>query len=49
VLPLTAAALIAANGNIFAGLLYPVIVAGATFVLGSLFVRETKDHKIQTV
>ena len=48
-LPLTAAALVAANGNIFAGLWYPVIVSAVTFLLGSLLVRETKDHKIQTV
>ena len=48
-LPLTAAALVAANGNIYAGLWYPVIVAAVTFLLGSLLVRETKDHKIQTV
>jgi MFS family permease len=48
-LPLTAAALVAARGDIFAGLWYPVIVAGATFLVGALFLRETKDHKIQTV
>jgi MFS family permease len=48
-LPLTAAALVAANGNIFAGLWYPVVVAASTFVVGALFLRETKDHKIQTV
>jgi hypothetical protein len=48
-LPLTAGALVAANGYIFAGLWYPVIVAAVTFLLGTLFVRETKDHKIQTV
>ena len=48
-LPLTAAALVAAEGDIFAGLWYPVIVAAATFVVGALFLRETKDHKIQTI
>ena len=48
-LPLTATALVAANGDIFAGLWYPVIVAAVTFSLGALFLRETKDHKIQTV
>jgi MFS family permease len=48
-LPLTAGALAAANGNIFAGLWYPVIVAAVTFLLGTLMLRETKDHKIQTV
>jgi MFS family permease len=48
-LPLTTAAMVAANGNIYAGLWYPVIVAAVTAVLGTLFIRETKDHKIQTV
>jgi MFS family permease len=48
-LPLTAAALVAAQGNIFAGLWYPVIVAGATFVIGLLFIRETRDHRISTL
>jgi MFS family permease len=48
-LPLTATALVAANGNIYAGLWYPVIVAFVTFVIGILFVRETKDHQINVV
>jgi MFS family permease len=48
-LPLTATALVAANGNIYAGLWYPVIVAFATFVVGLLFVRETKDHQINVI
>jgi MFS family permease len=48
-LPLTAAALVAANGNIFYGLWYPVIVAGITFVIGVLFIRETRDHRISTL
>jgi MFS family permease len=45
-LPLTATVLVAANGNIYAGLWYPVIVASISLVLGVLFIRETKDHKI---
>jgi MFS family permease len=48
-LPLTAAAIVAANGNIFAGLWYPVIVAAMTFVFGALFIRETKNHNISTI
>jgi MFS family permease len=48
-LPLTAAALVASNGDIYFGLWYPIIVAAMTFVIGSLFVRETKDHKIGVV
>src|SRR4051812_32017290 len=48
-LPLTAAALVAAKGNIYAGLWYPVIVAGITFVIGLIFIRETRDHRISTL
>ena len=48
-LPLTAAALVAANGNIFAGLYYPVIVAAVTFVIGLVFIRESRDHRISTL
>jgi MFS family permease len=48
-LPLTAAALAAAQGNIYAGLWYPVVVAAITFVLGTLFIRETRDHRISTL
>jgi MFS family permease len=48
-LPLTTAAVVAATGNIYAGLWYPVVVSALTFVVGSLFVRETKDHKIHVV
>jgi MFS family permease len=48
-LPLTAAALVAAKGDIFAGLWYPVIVAGITVVIGALFVRESRDHRISTL
>jgi MFS family permease len=42
-LPLTTAAVVAAKGNIFAGLWYPVIVAAVTLVIGTLFIREKKD------
>lgn len=48
-LPLTTAAVVAANGNIYAGLWYPVIIAGITLVIGSIFIKETKDHKIHTI
>ena len=48
-LPLTAAALVAAKGNIFAGLWYPVIVAAITVVIGLIFIRETRDHRIDTL
>ncbi|HEY1676472.1 MAG TPA: MFS transporter [Candidatus Sulfotelmatobacter sp.] len=36
----------AATGNIYAGLYYPMIVAGMTFVVGSLLLKETSGHKI---
>jgi MFS family permease len=45
-LPTTAFAIVAQTGNIYNGLWYPIIVASATFVLGMLFVRETKDVDI---
>ena len=48
-LPLTAAALVAANGGIYYGLWYPIIVAAMTFVIGSIFIKETKDHKIGVI
>ena len=43
-LPLIATAMVAAKGNIYAGLWYPIIVAVMTFVIGALFIRETKDR-----
>ena len=46
-LPTTAFAIVAAKGNIYAGLWYPVVVASLTFVVGALFVRETKDVDIR--
>ena len=46
-LPLIATALVAATGDIYYGLWYPIIVAAMTFVVGSLFVRETKHHRIR--
>jgi hypothetical protein len=48
-LPLTAAAMVAATGNIYAGLWYPVVVAAVTFIVGALFIRETKDHHLHTL
>jgi MFS family permease len=48
-LPLTATALVAANGNIYAGLWYPVIVAAISLVIGAIFIRESKDRKINVV
>ncbi|MFA5122799.1 MFS transporter [Zavarzinia sp.] len=45
-LPTTAFAIVAATGNIYDGLWYPIIIAAGTFVIGMLFVRETKDNTI---
>ena len=45
-LPTTACAMVAATGDIYYGLWYPVIVAAGTFVIGMLFIRETKDVDI---
>ena len=45
-LPATALAIVAQTGNMYNGLWYPIIIAGATFVIGMLFVRETKDVDI---
>ena len=45
-LPTTAFALVAANGNIYYGLWYPIAIAFATVVIGMVFVRETKDNDI---
>jgi MFS family permease len=45
-LPTISFALVAQNGNIYHGLWYPIIVASVTLVIGSLFLRETKDVDI---
>ena len=45
-LPTTAFAIVAATGNIYSGLWYPIIVAVATVVLGFLLVKEGKDVDI---
>lgn len=45
-LPPTAFAIVAATGNIYSGLWYPVIVASMTFIIGLIFVPETKDRDI---
>jgi MFS family permease len=46
-LPLLATAMVAAAGDIYYGLWYPIIVALMTFVVGSLLIKETKDHKVR--
>jgi len=44
--PLIGLSAIAATGNIYATLWYPVLVAGITFVVGTLLLRETRHVKI---
>lgn len=45
-LPLIGLSICAQTGNIYAGLYYPMIVAGVTFVFGSFLLRETHGTKI---
>jgi hypothetical protein len=46
-LPTIAFALVATNGNIYYGLWYPIVVAALTFVIGLIFIPETKDRLLQ--
>jgi MFS family permease len=45
-LPLISAALLASTGNLYAGLLYPIVVALMTVIIGGLYVRETRHVQI---
>jgi MFS family permease len=45
-LPATAFAIVAATGNIYSGLWYPIIVACMSFVVALIFLPETKDRDI---
>ncbi|KAF1068633.1 MFS transporter [Variovorax sp.] len=47
-LPATVVAIQAATGSIFDGLWYPVLIAGAGFVLCWLFVPETRDRALDS-
>jgi MFS family permease len=46
-LPLIATALVAKTGNIYAGLVFPITVAFATFVAGSLLLKETNSNVLE--
>jgi hypothetical protein len=46
-LPPTAFAIVAASGNIFSGLWYPIVIALMTFVIGLIFLPETKDRNLE--
>lgn len=45
-LPLIATALVARTGNMYAGLIYPTVIAALTFIVGSLTLEETSHRKI---
>lgn len=45
-LPTVSFAIVAATGDIYSGLWYPVIIAAMTFVVGLIFVPETKDREL---
>src|ERR1051325_9942056 len=48
-LPATVFAIVAATGNIYSGLWYPIIIAAMSFVIALLFLPETKDREIDTM
>ncbi len=45
-MPTIAFAMVAQNGNMFYGLWYPIVIAACTFVIGLIFIKETKDVDI---
>jgi len=45
-LPAISFSIVAAQGNIYSGLWYPIIIASLTFVIGMIFVKETKDSLV---
>ncbi len=45
-LPLIAAGLLAATGNLYAGLIYPIVVALITVVIGGLYIKESREVRI---
>jgi MFS family permease len=48
-LPATVFAIVAATGNIYSGLWYPIGIAAMSFVVGLLFLPETKDRDITKI
>jgi hypothetical protein len=48
-LPAIVFAMVAAKGDIYFGLWYPIVIAAITFVIGTFFIRETKDHRIDVL
>ncbi|MET0412698.1 MAG: MFS transporter, partial [Polyangiaceae bacterium] len=35
------------SGSIFTGLIYPIVVCIVTLIVGGIFIKETKDHRIE--
>ncbi len=48
-LPPIAVASVAATGDLYAGLWYPVIIAAMAFIVGLVFLPETKDRDIRDI
>jgi len=48
-LPATVFAIVAATGNIYSGLWYPIVVAAMSFVVALIFLPETKDRDITRI
>ena len=48
-LPATVFAIVAATGNIYSGLWYPIVVAAMSFVVCLIFLPETKDRDIHQI
>jgi hypothetical protein len=46
-LPTTSFAIVAATGDIYSGLWYPIVIAAMTLVIGMICLRETKDVDIE--
>jgi hypothetical protein len=40
--------MVAATGDIYYGLWYPIVVAVMSLIIGTLFLSETKDRDIRT-
>jgi hypothetical protein len=45
-LPLIGLSIVAQTGSIYSGLWYPIVVAGVTFLVGSLLLPETRHVRI---
>ena len=48
-LPATVFAIVAATGNIYSGLWYPIVIAAMSFVVALIFLPETKDRDITNI